>query len=89
MEHKYITCECSSMEHTIRFSYFKDEPDLLYVEFHLNQTDRWYKRIWKAVKYIFGYRSKYGEFGEAIWEPNSVKDFILFGQEFLNNKDIK
>ena len=29
--------------------------------------DKFLKRVWSAIKYIFGYRSKYGHFDEFIF----------------------
>ena len=82
MKHKYLECCCNSMEHILRLSYFADEPDYIYIEFYLNQYP-WYKRVWIAIKYIFGYRSKFGEFGEFIFTSEKAKEFKDFLAKFL------
>lgn len=84
MHHKYIECECQDLQHLVRLSYFKDEPYLLYVEFHL-QSKPWYKRIVSGLRYIFGYKSKYGEFGEVLWSVPTVKEAVQFGNQFLKD----
>lgn len=83
MDHKYFECECSSPEHLLRLSYFEDEPEEVFVEVHLNPKFRWYKRVWHAVKYVFGYRSCYGDFDEFIWSPEMVEKVRNECNEFL------
>ena len=78
---KYIDCNCCSIDHLMRMTYFTDvtanEPDLVYVEVSLVKLP-WWKRIWYAIRYVFGYQSKYGAFDEFIWtreETTQVRDF--------------
>jgi hypothetical protein len=64
MHNHYVTCDCMSDEHTLRFSFFpdgKDEYPQLYTSVYLNSYESWYRRVWTAVKYVFGHRSKYGD----------------------------
>lgn len=60
----YIECQCEDPSHVLRFT-LDYEDGALYVETHLT-TDVWYKRIWLALKYIFGKKSKFGEFSETL-----------------------
>lgn len=55
-------CSCHNVEHQLIFSYFPKEG-YVYVNIHL-VPDVWYKRIWYTIKYIFGYKCKYGCFDE-------------------------
>lgn len=59
-----LTCECSSLEHIVVFTYWEDEKDV-YLSVHLKRLPL-LKRIVYAVKYIFGYQCKYGAFDEII-----------------------
>lgn len=59
-----LTCECSSAEHIVVFSYWGDENEV-YLSVHLAKVPLW-RRIKYAIKYIFGYQSKYGAFDEII-----------------------
>ena len=72
MEKVVIDCACGSNEHILIFSK-NDEEDYrcVYLSYHL-QNDYWYKRIWKGIKYIFGFKSKYGNFGETIIDKTNV-----------------
>jgi len=71
----YMECSCSSTEHLIRFSFDK-EYNFLYLNIHLANCNSWYKRVWVAIKYIFGYKSKYGAFDEFIFKNENVKDLL-------------
>jgi hypothetical protein len=56
-----FVCECKSLEHQVAFWYNEDVNELhLYV--HLTPEVNKWNRVWNAVKYVFGYRSKYGDF---------------------------
>ena len=61
METSYYECQCESPEHTLRFVYDPDENEL-YTEVHLTQYRNVFKTIWVAIKYIFGYKCRYGHF---------------------------
>lgn len=64
-------CKCYNTEHQLIFSYFTDEKDV-YVSVHLIPEYRIFKRIWNAIKYIFGHRSRYGHFDEFIFKPEDA-----------------
>ena len=70
-----IPCACKHPEHTITYSMYDDEEDV-YMYVHLNH-DRWYKRVWNALKYIFGYRCKYGHFDEFIINETNYVHFKM------------
>lgn len=68
MENELFICDCSSNEHQLIFSYDEDYK-CVYVSIHLNPQYRWYRRLWYAIKYLFGYKCKYGNFEEFIFNP--------------------
>lgn len=59
MKPEYFTCQCNSPEHTLRFVLDKEDNEI-YTEVYLNQHNNFFKRCWIALKYVFGYTSKYG-----------------------------
>ena len=63
-------CQCHNTEHQLIFSYFPDS-DNVFVSVHLI-PNRFLKRIWFAIKYIFGYRSRYGHFDEFVFNKADV-----------------
>lgn len=66
-------CMCHNVEHQLIFSYFPDDEDKeVYVSTHLNPEYNIFKRIWYAIKYIFGYRSMYGHFDEFIFKKSDA-----------------
>lgn len=85
-------CDCENTEHQLIFSYDENDKDdeSLYVTVHLKPEQNICKRIWRAVKYIFGYRSRYGEFDEFIFNPHdadrlqSVVDYLKSTKRFKN-----
>ena len=58
-----------------------------FVSVHLNREHNIFKRIWTAIKYVFGIRCIYGDFDEVIINPNDadrlqkVVDFLKKHQE--------
>jgi len=71
-EKEYFECECGDMDHILRMCYFKDDVDFMYVDVHLRQQT-FFKRVWKAIKYVFGRRSAFGDFDEFLWGPREAK----------------
>lgn len=69
MESYYFDCQCSSSEHTLRFNLDSTDGHI-YISTHLTHFLPWYKRVLQAVKYIFGYHSKYGHFDCTELKPN-------------------
>ena len=56
----YFECSCGSTEHTIRFTIDKGDKEL-HTDIYLNQWRPFWKRVWVGIRYIFGYKCKYGE----------------------------
>lgn len=75
MEKELILCSCGSVEHQLIISHdvvSETEPEFddVYVSIHLSTYRGFWKRLVYAVKYIFGYKSRYGAFDEIILEPD-------------------
>lgn len=83
--HELFVCECNNTEHQLIFSHFEDdEARKVYVSVHLTPEWNIWKRIKMAIKYIFGYKCRYGHFDEFIFNPNDaerlqkVVDFLKY-----------
>lgn len=77
-----LSCACYNVEHQIIFTYDPewDEIDaLVYL-----RPDNFFKRIKNAVKYIFGHRSRYGDFDVFIFNNNDIERL----KTVLNNVSI-
>jgi len=70
MNKEILTCVCSSVEHQIIIRYETNENQV-YANIYLADLPIW-KRIANAVKYIFGYKSKYGDFEEFIFDKRDI-----------------
>lgn len=64
--HNYIECECDSGEHVLRVTAESEQDEWgwppLNVEVFLVHWRPWYKRVWVAIRYVFGYKSRFGHF---------------------------
>lgn len=72
-------CSCSSLDHSVRFSYWPkskyDMPEtkpLVTLDMILNQERSFWKRVVTAFRYLFTGVCRYGTVAEIILEP---KDF--------------
>jgi len=60
-----LLCECSSEEHQLIVRW-DDTDDEVYVSVCLANCAGFWKRLWRGLKYAFGYKCKYGAFDEVI-----------------------
>ena len=80
MEEKLISCSCHSPEHILVFNVNYEDKEV-YTSVFLKQYRSFFQRVWVAVKYIFGYNSKYGH-----WDCFAAdKDKILELKVFFDN----
>ena len=70
-------CECHDLEHSFVISRIKDKEigNELIIEIHLNKLS-WYRRIWIGIKYIFGRKSKFGNYEEVIINKSDKKRLL-------------
>ena len=86
---EYIGCECKSPEHNFLLTLDQDDKTLILTIFLANNYP-WYIRVLKAIKYVFGYKCRYGHFDEMIVDSsNSTKLFELMKKfkEFHTNQN--
>ncbi len=60
-----LLCDCSSAEHQLIVRWDNDDKEV-YVSMHLANYMGFWKRLWHALKYAFGYKCQYGAFDEVI-----------------------
>ena len=72
----YFDCCCIGCDNIFKLTYFNDacpeDPDYIYASVHL-KAKPFFKRLTHAVKYLFGFRSKYGDFDEILIDHDSAK----------------
>ena len=86
----HVVCSCSSPEHTIRFSHIPDSMDdgeLVWVSIFLNDWRPWWKRAWIAIKYFFGYNSRYGHWDSASISLSEGEKLISFLQDAIKEQN--
>ena len=67
-----LICSCYSKEHQIIIQRDKDDTDIVYASIHLSPLP-FFKRLKLGIKYIFGYRSMYGEFDEFMFNKTHIE----------------
>ena len=82
-EHLYVRCSCSSPEHQlhIHFNTWTNDSNIIDEEMSISiflQEKPFLKRLVMGIKYIFGYKSKYGHFGEILIDKNTAKEIKDF-----------
>lgn len=89
---KFIVCSCGCSEHLIRlqqFDWVREGKILdtdIGVSIHLSQHAGFFRRLWTAIKYVFGHRSEYGDFDEILLEDKDIDEIINFCEEYKKSK---
>lgn len=55
---EHFRCLCGSPDHQFDLSWDEDEA---WISIHLSPVDSVFDRLVRAVRYVFGYRSRYGD----------------------------
>jgi hypothetical protein len=72
-----LICSCHSTDHQLIFLYEEDITEsgkidpICYAHVLLNRRSFW-NRLKYGIKYIFGYRCRYGAFDEFIFKPEDA-----------------
>lgn len=78
-EKEILICACHSFEHQAIFYY--DEEEDFYIYIYPVTHGNFVKKIWVAIKYVYGYESRYGQFDEFILNNDDKKRLIKFLQQ--------
>ena len=80
----YFECDCNMNEHMFCVTSEDSEdqfPPELYFHFQMSQYRGVLSRIWTGIKYVFGYKSKYGHWDTiSISKDNLERLLILLHQ---------
>lgn len=83
---EFFVCECHSLDHMFQLSYHKDVPTL-YFTVHL-ATETFWRRLLTAIKYVFGYRCRYGDFDEIILSLEKAQELRDHLNKFIDQNGI-
>ena len=93
---RHIECMCGDSSHVTRFVWWRWECDPkdpywdeLSVETQMNIKWPWWRRVWLAVRYVFGMQCRYGHWNEASFGRNEVKKLIEVCQEYVQHIEEK
>lgn len=79
-----FVCDCNSREHQIIIEH-DPEDNLMYCHIHLVNFS-FFSRLKSGLKYIFGYKCRYGHWDEFIWKPEDADRLIEIGKTLKNKK---
>jgi hypothetical protein len=79
-----LVCDCSSREHQIIIQHDNDD-NLTYCHIHLVKHGFW-RRVEAGLKYIFGYKCRYGEWDEFIFKPEHAKQLRELSDLLIRKK---
>ena len=80
----YVPCICHSLDHTWKF-YINEEDNIIYVSTYLRSSP-FFSRVWRGLRYILGYKSRYGDFDEFLIDGQQ-KDNIINLLNRIKNED--
>jgi len=77
-------CSCRDIEHVLMFDLDTSEEGfpLLLAFVYLWYGLPFWKRVRNAIKYVFGYKTRYGDFGEFILSDGDEDDLIDLLNEY-------
>lgn len=90
----YLECACKSFDHIVKLSTIEwnwekkpkmDEVDC-YLYVHLCQVDGFFKRCWKAIKYVFKCNERFGHYDEFIFTEEEAQNTVEFLVYFIERK---
>jgi hypothetical protein len=84
-EHHVVVCGCGDTAHHLLFTLDSDEPEV-WLHYQL-ELKPWYKRLWIGIKYIFGYQSKYGTYGELSINETNIHNFEKIVEHVKGKKE--
>ncbi len=82
----YFECMCAHEEHTIKFTLDKEEKEI-YTSVFLASHRNFFVRIFLGIKYIFGGKSRYGQFGNwslSTHDADRIERMLNMLKEFKN-----
>ena len=68
-----FVCDCHSREHQIVFEYELDD-NMVYCHIHLCNSYNFFERLKRGIRYIFGYKCRYGHWDEFILSKNHIEN---------------
>lgn len=87
MDKKIFECNCQSLEHLFRMSYWpeeKDDPAFVVLEITPRSFTSFWERVWRALKYIFKVEPWIS--AEVLVDEDRAKEMIKFLDRWPDRK---
>jgi hypothetical protein len=65
---EHLDCQCENLRHTVRFTLDPNDGGL-YLDTHLTHYDSFWKRLWNALRYLWGADVRDGHFDTTLIRP--------------------
>ncbi len=87
----YFRCDCGSLEHMFNLEYFEHDEDMpeLFLNVELTTYKNIFQRIWGAILYVIGHKSRYGVWDEILINPKVALEMRNFINDYLNQSNIR
>lgn len=90
IHHKYYECQCYSSEHLIKLAYHSKDKTLeleeeVFLSVHLHSSDNSWSRLKRAIKYVLGYKCKYGAWDEVILKRSDIREIHEIFSKYLED----
>lgn len=77
-----LICSCHSTEHQIVFFKSDTYPEV-YMQVHLIKRSFW-QRLKYAIKYVLGYKSKYGAWDEFVLDHTHAEPLSVIAEHLVD-----
>jgi hypothetical protein len=85
----YFECDCSSDEHIFKLGWdVEDEADWMWLHVRLRHHYSFWRRFNYAIKYLFGYKSKFGAFEEFLITKDDAKELSVIFKEYSEKQKV-
>jgi len=80
---EFVICSCNHSDHLIILNY---DGNYCSIEVHLSPLP-FFKRLINGIKYIFGFRSRYGDFDEIMIDREKATKIKEFFDKSLSDEN--
>lgn len=80
-QYHYVECDCRDDAHLFKLVYVPGDNygvGNVCLSVQMNQYLPWYKRVWQALRYVFGAESRFGHWDTTCMEPDRVQALHSF-----------
>lgn len=86
---EFVLCSCNHSDHLLIMN-LNEEGDFVdcTIEVHLSPLP-FYQRLIRAIKYVFGYRSRYGDFEDIVIDRERALQIRNFFDNAIGKENFK